>query len=187
MHRELANDINWLELRAIRMALLHFQHLVEGHHIRILTDNVTAKAHINREGGTRSRSLMEESARLFTWAEHISGTTNLRADWLSRQMIDQAEWRLHPSLFRALSIKFGCLIVDCFASQDNAQLPRFFTRFPCPAAKDVDALHCPWPPGLLYASPPSSPPEGCSEDSAGEGGGSWSLCIGLAGPGLRTY
>lgn len=59
----------------------------------------------NREGGTRSAPLMEESNKLLIWAEkhtlsltaeHISGTANLQADWLSRQQIDHAEWRLHP-------------------------------------------------------------------------------------------
>ena len=49
--------INWLELEAIRLALLHFQHLVEHKHVLIMCDNKTAVAYLNKEGGTRSHSL----------------------------------------------------------------------------------------------------------------------------------
>lgn len=45
-------------------------------------------------------------------------------------------------------------LVDLFASRDNAHLPPFFARYPCPQAEGVDALSSPWPSGLLYASPP---------------------------------
>lgn len=97
---ELANDKNWLELRAIRFALIRFQPLLDGQHVHVLTDNVTAKAHVNCEGRTRSRELMKEATRLLTWAEahtlflmadHISGSDNCQADWISRQQLHPAE------------------------------------------------------------------------------------------------
>lgn len=68
---ERSHSINLLELRVICLALLHFSPLIRGHHVLVLTDNTSAKAHVNREGGTRSRVLMSESERLFSWAEAI--------------------------------------------------------------------------------------------------------------------
>lgn len=97
---ERALSINFLELQAIWLALLHFRSAVQGRHVLVLTDNTSAKAHVNREGGTKSCALMLESERLFVWverhllsirADHISGKANTRADWLSRETIDQAE------------------------------------------------------------------------------------------------
>lgn len=98
---EANRSINWLELRAIRLVLLSFQQYIADQHVLVLTDNITAKAHVNRQGGTRSRDLMLEASVLGTWAEsnllsivaeHISGEANVRADWLSRAKVDQAEW-----------------------------------------------------------------------------------------------
>lgn len=117
---------------------------------------------MNQEGGSQSRPLMTESTRMLNWAEkhtlslkteHISGATNIRADWLSRTQTDQGEWLLYPSLFQEL-LRFGHPIVDLFAHLLNAQLLRFFSWLPCPGAEGCNALRSAWPPGLLYAFPP---------------------------------
>ncbi|XP_034258760.1 uncharacterized protein LOC117655422 [Pantherophis guttatus] len=156
--------INILELRAIFRALRKFAPLLRGLDVLIRTDNVAAKAHINRQGGTRSKALMREASRLFRWAEshlasihtsHISGSANVQADALSRSVVDQTEWSLDPLLFQDIVHRFGLPAVDLFASESNHQLPRFYTRFPVPGAEAVDALISPWPCGLLlYAFPP---------------------------------
>lgn len=62
--------------------------------VLILMDNIATKAHINHQGGTHSRSLMQEAEQLGLWverhrpslrAEHISGVKNVQADWLTTQ------------------------------------------------------------------------------------------------------
>ncbi|XP_013907147.1 PREDICTED: uncharacterized protein LOC106537516 [Thamnophis sirtalis] len=130
--REAAHSINWLELRAARLALRKFASLVRGAHVLLMTDNVATKAHINRQGGTRSKALMLEAEALGRWAErhlaslsadHISGVSNREADWLSRQRIDHSEWRLHPDLFQQIVRRFGKPQVDLFATHSNTQLP----------------------------------------------------------------
>lgn len=133
---ELQYDINWLELWAIHLALKHFHSHVKGQHVLILTDNITVKAHVNREGGTHSKPLLDEAMALTSWvekhrvsllAQHISGSENIQVDWLSHSPIDQAEWCLHPALFMELT--FRVPLVDLFVSPDNAQLPCYFSRF----------------------------------------------------------
>ncbi|XP_060542717.1 ligand-dependent nuclear receptor corepressor-like protein isoform X6 [Pantherophis guttatus] len=156
-------SINLLELRDIRLALLHFQDLVEGRHILVLTDNTTAKAHVNRLGGTRSRSLMDEAHLLGVWAEehlasitadYILGSDNIQADSLSRSQVDQGEWSISQDLFQDIVSRFGCPVLDLFASRTNHRLPRYFSRFLDLQAEATDALRSPWPSGLLYAFPP---------------------------------
>ncbi|XP_053138354.1 uncharacterized protein LOC128339002 [Hemicordylus capensis] len=113
---EQSHSINWLELRAIRLALLHFQPLVQGQDVLVKTDNTTAKAHVNRQGGTRSLSLFRESVLLLTWAEthlnslaahHVKGDLNSIADWLSREDLLPGEWSLNSSTFDQLVSRWG--------------------------------------------------------------------------------
>lgn len=106
---------------------------------------------------------MSEAAQLGLWverhllslqAEHIVGTSNLRADWLSRSAIDPAEWQLYPALFHQIVSRFGQPQLDLFASLSNAQLPCFFSRYWTLGDEGTNALCCKWPPGLLYTFPP---------------------------------
>ncbi|XP_013909106.1 PREDICTED: ubiquitin carboxyl-terminal hydrolase 7-like [Thamnophis sirtalis] len=113
---DLRHNINWLELKAARLALSHFHSSVEGRHVLLLTDNVATKVHINRQGGTHSRALWLEALRLGSWAEkhlqslvseHISGLSNVQVDWLSRATLDNGKWQLHLSLFQRICRRFG--------------------------------------------------------------------------------
>ena len=97
--------INFLELKAVLLALKRFQHLVQGKVVLVATDNTTVKAYINKEGGMRSGSLCALLWRLLCWcnlrqvvlkATHIPGRLNVIADKLSRQgQVIQTEWSLH--------------------------------------------------------------------------------------------
>ncbi|XP_073399837.1 uncharacterized protein [Dendrobates tinctorius] len=84
---------NEWELLAIERALERLLTHLRGHHVKVLSDNRTAVAYVNHQGGTRSRSLMEIAKRILTLAEHqflslsalhIRGADNLKADFLSR-------------------------------------------------------------------------------------------------------
>ena len=87
-------------------------------------------------------------------AEYIQGTLNVRADWLSRQTLQEAEWALNPRTFSEISRRFGKPLVDLFATDRNRQVPRFFSRYPHPEAEATNALVTIWPKELLYAFPP---------------------------------
>lgn len=100
---------------------------------------------------------MLEAEKLLSWAErhtlsikadHISGLTNVRADWLSRENLDPEEWRLHSLIFLEITQIFGHPLVDLFATVQNTQLPRFYSRFPNAGAEGCDALRCLWPPAF---------------------------------------
>ena len=104
--------INYLELKAVFLALKEFQKLCIGKMVLVATDNTTVVAYINKEGGMRSGPLCALLWRILTWctgkqvtlkARHIPGHLNVVADKLSRlgQTI-QTEWSLLPEIFQAL-------------------------------------------------------------------------------------
>ncbi len=56
--------INCLELRAVFLASMHFLPALGKHHIIVRTDNMAVVSHINRQGGSRSRTLDRLARRL---------------------------------------------------------------------------------------------------------------------------
>ena len=85
--------INCLEFKAVTFALQHWAPLLQGHQVMIATDNSTVVSYINKQGGTRSLTLLRLTVDLFLWLEsqniivrarHIPGCLNVIADHLSR-------------------------------------------------------------------------------------------------------
>ena len=85
--------INYLELKAVFLALKEFQDLCANRIVLVATDNTTVVSYINKEGGMRSDTLCALLWRTLTWctrhqvtlkARHIPGRLNVVADKLSR-------------------------------------------------------------------------------------------------------
>lgn len=155
--------INLLELRAIHHSLVRLTPFLQGKAVRIQSDNVTAVAYINHQGGTRSPMALLEASRILSWAEinvpalsavHIPGVENWIADYLSRETIDQGEWSLHPEVFQLIVARWGLPDIDLMASRHNRKVQRFVARSLDPQAHAVDALVIPWDFPLTYIFPP---------------------------------
>ena len=104
--------INYLELKAVFLALKEFQDLCTDKIVLVATSNTTVVLYINKEGGTRSGPLCALLSRILTWcttkqvtlkARHIPGQLNMVAYKLSRlgQTI-QTEWSLLQEVFQAI-------------------------------------------------------------------------------------
>ena len=156
--------INYLELKAVICALQHWAPLLQGHQVMIATDNSTVVSYINKQGGTRSTSLLRLTVDLFLWLEsqdivvrarHIPGCLNVIADHLSRpnQPIP-TEWSLHPEIVNRIFRVWGTPEVDMFATLSNSHLPRFMSPVPEPRALAVDALSQDWQGRSMYMFPP---------------------------------
>ncbi|KAE8617332.1 hypothetical protein XENTR_v10009038 [Xenopus tropicalis] len=124
--------INILEIRAIRLGLFTWQHELKGQAVKVQTDNSTAVAYINHQGGTRSRMALNEVRRIFQWAEnnqthlsaiYIPGLQNWEADFLSRQVLDPGEWSLKDDIFHEITLKWGIPEVDLMATRQNRKVP----------------------------------------------------------------
>ena len=158
--------INFLELKAVLLALKRLQHLVQGKVVLIATDNTTVVAYINKEGGMRSGSLCALLWRLLCWcslnqivlkARHIPGRLNVIADKLSRQrQVIQTEWSLHQETFDLLCQTWHYPRVDMFATRYNCKLVQFVSPIPDPKAWSVDALTLSWEDLDMYLFPPVS-------------------------------
>ena len=156
--------INWLELEAIRRALLAFRLLLANSHVLVMCDNKTAVAYINKLGGTRSKRLFLLTRRIILWchnlniwlrSRHIPGILNVKADYLSRRsQIIGTEWSLHPSVAKTIWERWGQPHIDLFATRDNFKIPTFVSPFPDPMAWETDALALSWNGMWAYAFPP---------------------------------
>ena len=90
---ESLRHINWLELEAIRLALLQWGHQWRHQFVRVYCDNSTTVAYIRKQGGTHSQSLFYKTLELFDLLDqfvitlvptHRPGARNIMADALSR-------------------------------------------------------------------------------------------------------
>ena len=104
-----------------------------GHQVMIATDNSTVVSYINKQGGTRSHTLLRLVVELFMWlqaqnivvrARHIPGCLNVIADHLScpNQPIT-TEWSLHPEIVSRIFGFWGTPVVDMFPTVSNSRLP----------------------------------------------------------------
>ena len=132
--------INFLELKAVFLALKSFEDLCWDQVVLIATDNTTVVSYINKEGGMRSGSLCALLWRLLSWchprgivlrARHILGRLNVVADKLSRHnQVIQTEWSLSQQVFNLLCLSWGHPQLDLFATLFNHKLPRFVSPVP---------------------------------------------------------
>ncbi|CAJ0951244.1 unnamed protein product [Ranitomeya imitator] len=141
--------INLLEIRAIFLALLHWQSLLTGLPVRIQSENATGVAYLNHQGGTRSGQVMAETAKILRYAEchvlaisavHIPRVENWAADFLRCQGLAAGEWSLHPAVFDQICLRWGTPDVDLMASRMNHKVPQFVARSRDPLAVGHDAL-----------------------------------------------
>ena len=156
--------INNLELKAVMLALLHFQVLVSHTRVLVMTDNTTVVGQIKNQGGTHSLELFELTRELFTWtdshqvtliARHIPGHLNVIADRLSRHhQVIHTEWSLAlPVLDRVWKL-WGQPHVDMFATCENFKLPTYVSPLPDVRAWRTDALSFSWINLWMYMYPP---------------------------------
>ena len=158
--------VNFLELKAVSLALKSFEHLCRDQIVLIATHNTTVVSYINKEGGMRSGSLCALLWRILTWchsrgivlrARHIPGRLNVIADKLSRHnQVIQTEWSLDRQVFSLLCSKWGVPRVDLFATSFNHKLPRFVSPVLDQKAWAVDALSLSWENLDVYAFSPVS-------------------------------
>ena len=158
--------INWLELEAIRLALLQWGPQWKNQTVRVYCDNSTAVAYIRKQGGTHSQALFHKTLELFKILDqfvitliptHLPGARNVTADALSRlSQPSPTEWHLQTETLNKLFYAFGTPLIDKFATAENKVTPIFVSPYPDDRAWAVDALSLSWDDlGLVYAFPPA--------------------------------
>lgn len=160
---EAKESINWRELKAIQLTLQAFPHLQDTT-ILFRSDNTTATAYVNKQGGTRSQRLSHLATdiwekcldrRLQIRALHIPGKENIQADFASRRFYKKNTWNLHPSIFQQIQQRWGPHDVDLFADHTTNLLPRYVSWKTDPMAIAMDAMTIPW---TKFSNPYLNPP-----------------------------
>ena len=159
---ERALFINLRELRAIRLGLRHFRHLIAGLTVGIFFDNTTALAYVCKQGGTLSSALNREAQLLIRWAESfqvslvpqfIMGARDVVADSLSWQnQVIGSKWTLVQEVVNGLLQRWPAT-VDLFATPLNYRLLLYFSSINDPMAAATDAFLQSWDKPLAYTFP----------------------------------
>ena len=151
---------------AVYYSLRSFSDSIQNSHVKILSDNTTAVATINKMGTSRSKHCNDVAKLIWefcmeqgTWltAAHIPGVENTIADGESRRAYVDSEWMLNSLIFED-----ACRIcefkpdIDLFASRLNAQLDNYVSYRPDPFASYVDAFSLNWHYLKGYIFPPFS-------------------------------
>ena len=148
----LHRHINFKELTVVRMAL-DLLDLPPGTHVQVALDNASAKAYLDKHGGTtRSHALNQLAVEIWTQCFRrrlILSTVFVPskfnpADAPSRAMTSETEWSLPRPTFEWLDRHLGPHHVDLFASAETTQLPRYVSRTMDPKALWVNAFSRPW-------------------------------------------
>ena len=157
--------INWLEMKAVQLALEHFKQHVRNQSVLLRCDNSTVVSYINKQGGTKSFNLCLLTWELLQWcqensivlkAAHIPGKRNILADDLSRgkTVIRLTEWSLNQEIADTLFKIFPTPNLDLFATKENRKLQVYCSPYPDPEAIASDALSIDWTGMWAYAYPP---------------------------------
>ena len=158
----MSEHINFLELKAIYLSIIHFLPLLKNSYILIKSDNSTSVFYLNKMGGTHSKKLcvlaltiwnLLKTNNISCLASHISGIKNSAADYLSR-FSHYHEYELSPKAFKILNmISPFALTLDAFASKANSKLPRYASILDDPDATHLNAFSFTWSSGI-YLFPP---------------------------------
>ena len=121
--QEAEESINFLEMMAIYLALIHFSSRPRGHTILIRIDNSTCVLYLKYQGSTKMPWLTYLTWKLFHLcmdhnihlvAVHLAGKLNTLADQFSRVTRPVAtEWALNSHVFRAITQKCGSQESTC--------------------------------------------------------------------------
>ncbi|CAG2235415.1 unnamed protein product [Mytilus edulis] len=160
----LKEHINILEMKAVLLALSHFQSLLQNKSLVLATDNTTVVAYLRNQGGThcyelyllaREILLLCNQLHLQIVVRHVPGKLNVLADALSRTLTPvNTEWELLQSVFQAITLQWGSPHVDLFATSLNYKIQVFMSPVPDPKAYAVDCMSVPWDGMFAYAFPP---------------------------------
>ena len=125
--------INYLELKAVLLALKAFKHLCRDQIVLVASDNTTVVSYINKQGGMKSGSLCALLWRLLSWC-HPRGIV------LRHNQVIQTEWSLSQQVFIRLCSRWAKPQMDLLATRFNHKLPQFVSPVLDPTACSVYVL-----------------------------------------------
>ena len=147
---EAVKSSTWRELVAVYRVLSSLVHILANQRVKWYTDNQGVKSIVSK--GSMKIDLQNVAYDIFKLCmrksislemEWIPRSENERADYASK-IVDYDDWGISDEIFNLIQEKFGALQTDWFASEYNAKLKRFYSRFWNPSCTGVDAFSENW-------------------------------------------
>lgn len=158
--------INELEMLAAFLGLKCFAKQMTKAHVQIYVDNTVAMTCLNKMGSSKSDKLNKLTKEIWEWCmerdiwisvARIAGVDNWEADYESRHVNLDTEWKLNPQILcAALKILNYTPDIDLFASRLNHQFETYMSFRPDPGAVGIDAFTVSWKHKHFYVFPPFS-------------------------------
>lgn len=133
-------------------------------HFKLLSDNTTTIAYINKAGGTWSKTCNAFAKQIWELcqkynnrisATFIAGKDNVEADFASRNFTVDTEWGLNPQLFNYFCNMWYTPEIDLFASVNDHLLNRYVSWGPDKEAEFCDGFLFDWGKfNTIYLFPP---------------------------------
>ena len=128
--------INYLELKAVYLAIQAFvkEEAQTPRDLRLLIDNTTTVAYVNKKGGMRSPKLVTLPMEIWTYClssqilitvTHLPGLMNSEADYASQNFNNHTEWMLDPIIFQQITTRYYTLEVHLFVTCLNHQVHQY--------------------------------------------------------------
>lgn len=155
-------DIYLLEMRAVWLAIQAFSKFLKGRNYQITTDNQICwhTLPVGSRVPTLNKlikDILDLSMQLdavmvdVLW---IPSELNIVPDYLSRY-VDLNDWTISDQAWEAILQMWPKIVIDRFASAENARCKRFNSRFAHPRTEEANALAQVWRRDeLSYACPP---------------------------------
>ena len=147
---EAEKSSTWRELVAVWRVLQSLVHILSNQRVKWFTDNQGVKTIAVK--GSMKRELQDVAFDIFKLCminsislemEWVPRSDNEKADYVSR-IVDFDDWGISEELLSQIQARFGRLDIDWFASDHNAKLSRFYSRFWNPSSAGVDAFTESW-------------------------------------------
>lgn len=157
---EAAKSSTWRELCAVFRVLKSLVHVLSNQRVKWFTDNKSVSIIVGK--GSMKYDLQDLAMKIFNFTsvnsiqlevEWIPRSENCRADYLSK-IIESDDWSIGENIFEMIEGRWGKLEIDYFASEHNAKLPVFYSRFWCEHTSGVDAFTYDWSKSFGLFVPP---------------------------------
>lgn len=140
----------WRELCGVYRVLKSLIHVLSSQRVKWFTDNKGVSSIVAK--GSMKSDLQYLAMKIFNFAaqysihlevEWVPREKNIRADYFSK-IVEKDDWGIGWDIFEMIKLKWDMIEVDVFASEHNAKLETFFSRFWCPGCAGIDAFTFDW-------------------------------------------
>ena len=152
----------WRELVAVFRVMQSLSHYLSGHRVKWFSDNqsiisIVKKGSMNEELQCVALDIFRFCLRksIVLYLEWVWRTRIEKADYLSK-ILEYDDWGISFGLFNGLQNRFGIFEVDWFASEYNAKVSVFYSRFWNPTSSGIDAFTEKWTEKFGIFVPPIS-------------------------------